>query len=169
MDAADRCAGCGLVVNGGTDACQGLFERLIARDFSDATYFTHHRLLVDTYCLQHPERYCVSFKSLAAHLMGVCWSLDHGGTRAVPHEPIRRWVERHPQLAKPPLPRARGVLTVADVAGAATPAEHSRRVDRWARATWAAYAPLHDETRRWVDAALNGTQAADRARAGRRS
>ena len=59
-------------------------DKLLARDFSDVTYFRVHRLLVDTYCVQHPERYCVSFKSLAAHLVGLCWSLEHSGSRAVP-------------------------------------------------------------------------------------
>src|SRR5262245_4109853 len=133
-------------------------DELSARHFTDATYFGVHRLFVDVYALQHPDRYCASFKSLAAHLAHVCWSLEHGGTRALPSEPIRTWVERHPHLRKPPLPNARGSLTVADVR-AATPAQHQADVDRWARATWAAYADLHDLARAWVRDAYDRSHA----------
>jgi hypothetical protein len=41
-----RCSGCGAA----TDCA--------ARELADARYARHHRLVVDTYCLQHPERYC---------------------------------------------------------------------------------------------------------------
>lgn len=153
-DALERCDGCGLAITGATAGCQSLMDELLARDFTDATYFRVHRLLVDTYCLQHPEQYCVSFKSFAAHLVHACWSLESGGTRAIPSEAIRRWVERHPQLAKPELPDFRGALTIADVAKASGPAEHGRAVDEWARSTWAAYSALQPLAREWLRAAL---------------
>jgi hypothetical protein len=141
-------------------------DELLARDFSDVMYFRVHRLLVDVYCLQHPERYCVSFKSLAAHLAGLCWSLEHGGSTAVPSEAIRRWVERHPDLNKPALPEGRGALTIAHVRSAPDPVAHARAVDEWARSTWAAYTGLQAVAREWVRLALAdaGTTAASRAR-----
>ena len=151
---SDRCAGCGLTIAGGTAACQALMDELSARHFSDATYFGAHRLFVDAYCLQHPDRYCVSFKSLAAHLAHLCWSLERGGSRAVPSERIRKWVERHPHLEKPRLPAFRGEVTVIAVAQATTPAEHQREVDRWAKSTWDAHASVHAAARAWVDEAL---------------
>ena len=151
----DRCEGCGLVVIGGTAGCQAIMDEQIARHFSDVTYFGVHRLFVDTYSLQHPDRYCVSFKSLAAHLAHACWSIEQGGTWAVPSEAIRRWVERHPHLEKPALPADRGALTVAHVAAAGDPAAHRRAVDEWARSTWAAYAVLHATARYWVTLALS--------------
>ena len=156
MIAETECSGCGVTVAGGSDACQLLFDELIARDFSDATYFACHRLLVDTYCLQHPDKYCVSFKSLAAHLMGVCWSLEHGGSRAVPSASIRQWVERHPHLPKPKLPSSRGSITIATVTAAPDVLAHRDRVDEWARATWDAYAELHGHAREWTTLALKG-------------
>ena len=64
----ERCSGCGLVVPGGTAGCQAIMDEVLARDFSDVLYFRVHRMMVDTYSLQHPERYCASAKSLAAHL-----------------------------------------------------------------------------------------------------
>jgi len=152
----DRCEGCGLTVPGGTTGCQSIMDEQVARHFSEVTYFGVHRLFVDTYCLQHPDRYCVSFKSLAAHLAHLCWSLEQGGTAAVPSEAIRLWVERHPHLEKPALPEDRGRLTVAHVAAAGDPAAHRRAVDQWARSTWTAYAPLHAIARHWVTLALSG-------------
>jgi Family of unknown function (DUF5946) len=77
QESADQCAGCGLAVPGGRAGCQSIMDELLALHFSDATYFGVHRLFVDTYCLPHPGQYCVSFKSLAAHLAHLCWSLEH--------------------------------------------------------------------------------------------
>jgi len=158
QQASDRCPGCGLLVAGGTAGCQLIMDELLALHFSEATYFGVHRLFVDTYCLQHPDRYCVSFKSLAAHLAHLCWSLEHGGSRAIPSEAIRQWVERHPNLEKPALPEFRGQMTVSDVAKASGPAEHHRAVERWARVTWEAHADLHSAARHWVKMALEGAR-----------
>jgi len=152
----EACAGCGLVVTSGTAGCQAIMDELTARGFSDFSYGRVHRLFVDTYCLQHPDSYCVSFKSFAAHLSGVCWSLEYGGSPGLVSEALRKWVERHPQLEKPPVPAARGSLTVADVARAPDAAAHAGAVDDWARATWSAYSPLHGLVRQWVKDALNG-------------
>jgi hypothetical protein len=156
QESADQCGGCGLAVPGGTARCQSIMDELLALHFSDATYFSVHRLFVDTYCLQHPDRYCVSFKSLAAHLAHLCWSLEYQGSGAIPSEAIRHWVERHPHLDKPVLPTHRGALTIADVARAADPSAHHRAVQGWALATWEAYTDLQSLGRHWVKQALEG-------------
>jgi hypothetical protein len=156
QESTDQCGGCGFVVPGGTAGCQSVMDELSATHFSEVTYFGVHRLFVDTYCLQHPDRYCASFKSLAAHLAHLCWSLEHQGSPAIPSEAIRHWVERHPYLEKPVLPTHRGVLTIADVARAADPSAHHRAVQEWARATWEAYADLQSVGRNCVKQALEG-------------
>jgi hypothetical protein len=157
--AMNRCGGCGLEVVGGTAGCHSIRDELLALHFSEATYFGVHRLFVDIYCLQHPDEGCVSFKSLAAHLAHLCWSLEFNGTRAVPSEAIRRWVERHPHLEKPALPERRGRMTVADVAKAENPAAHHQAVEQWARSTWDAYADLQSTARHWVTLAYEGDRA----------
>jgi Family of unknown function (DUF5946) len=154
-----RCAGCGLEIEGGADGCRAILNEMLALHFGNAAYFGAHRLFVDTYAVQHPDSYCVSFKSMAAHLAHLCWSLEHGGSRAVPSEAIRRWVERHPGLEKPPLGRVPYRVTVADVAGTSVAAEHHRAVLRWARATWEAHAELHATVRLWVKWALEEESA----------
>jgi len=151
----ERCTGCGLEVEGATDGCRRLFEQVIARDFSDARYFRVHRLTVDTYALQHPDEYCASAKSLLAHLTGLGWLLEHEVSRAVGSEALRQWVEAHGEIAKPSMPTSRGGLTIEDVRHATTPVMYAHAVDRWARATWQAYAPLHETVRAWIREALD--------------
>ena len=154
QDSVEACSGCGVMVTGGASGCQAIMDEILARHFSEVTYFGVHRLFVDAYSVQHPERYCVSFKSLAAHLAHLCWSLEYGGSAAIPSERIRRWVEQHPHEDKPSLPAFRGTLTVADVAAATDPASHRRAVEAWARSAWDAYVVLQPLARQWVDRAL---------------
>lgn len=147
------CAGCGLNIEGGTEGCQHLFEELVGRDFSDVRYGRLHGMLVDTYCLQHPDRYCVSGKSLAAHLCGLCWMIERGGNRGQPYEILRRWLDGPKKLDKPALPSFRGTVTIASVQGT-TPESHKSALEAWANDVWAAYAPLHAQGRTWLDAAI---------------
>jgi hypothetical protein len=147
------------VIAGGSEGCQALFDDLTGLHTTDVAYFAIHRLFVDAYCLQH-DPYITSFKSLAAHLAHLCWSLEHGGSRAVPSEPIRAWMERNPALERPPLPEKRGVVTIADVAAAANAAAHRMAVDLWAKSVWDAYAALQPLARTWVLAALEETHFA---------
>jgi uncharacterized protein DUF5946 len=132
----------------GAQDCQARFEQLLARDFSDARFFGAHRLTVDVYSLQHPERYCASAISLAAHLTGVCAALEHENAHAV-NTRVQRWLSTRPVLEKPPLPAQRGEITIAD-AEPDDPAAYRVALDRWARSTWAAYADLHAIAHAWI-------------------
>ena len=111
--------------------------------------YTVRRLAVDCYCLQHPDRYCVSAKSLAAHLTGLAWALEFGGG-GEGLAGLQRWLSGKVPLVKPELPERFGGVTVADAAEAEDP---PAAVDAWARSTWAAYAELHPIARRWVETA----------------
>ena len=150
--AVARCGGCGS--EAGTASCQSIFDELLARDFSDATYFRVHRLLVDTYSLQHPDRYCASAKSLAAHLTGLCALLERGGDRAVGVAALRTWLDGRPRIQRPETPQFRGRLTVADVRRARGPEAYAAAAERWAQSTWKAYSSLHRLARGWVAEAL---------------
>lgn len=152
--AAERCTGCGRPIAGGTAACRADFEELVGRDFSDVRYGRVHRTFVDVYALQHPDAYCASAKSLAAHLMGVCWALEQRAPMAVGPEALRAWLDGPSRLPRPEPPAFRGALTLADVRGARDPLEHVELVERWARSTWEAWAPLHETAREWMRQAL---------------
>jgi hypothetical protein len=151
--AVAECDGCASAA--GTAGCQSIFDELLARDFSDATYFRVHRLLVDTYSLQHPDRYCASAKSLAAHLTGLCALLERGGDKALGVEALRTWLDGKPRIQRPEAPRFRGRLTVADVRPARDPEAYAAAVERWAQCTWKAYSSLHRLARGWVAEALD--------------
>lgn len=147
---SDRCAGCGLAIEGGTEGCQALFDDESTREYGDIRFASRRRMVVDAYCLQHPERYCASAISLAAHLTGLCIAMEHRSREEALNAAIQRWLSRRPELDRPPIPKERGPLTIADVRRAEDLNDHRAVVDRWARGTWEAYADLHGVARAWV-------------------
>ncbi len=120
-----------------------------------APSYASTRQSIDVYCLQHPERYCVSAKSLAAHLTGLAWAIEHEGTESGLRM-LQRWLNARTDLVKPPIPSARGRLTVADIAGVTDRAAYAAALERWSRSTWEAYAALHATAREWIDRAQRG-------------
>src|SRR5260370_29022694 len=116
------CDGCGLEIAGGTHGCQALFDQFRLRESAELAHdYGPTRLTIDTYSVQHPDRYCVSAKSLAAHLTGLCWALERGGSEAGLRA-LQRWRNRSVPLHKPGIPKDRGQMTVAPIArGRETP------------------------------------------------
>jgi uncharacterized protein DUF5946 len=152
--AVEKCEGCGLEIEGGSLGCQAAFDQFRARETTElATSYVSTRLTVDIYCLQHPDRYCASAKSLAAHLTGAGWALERGGDERGLRL-LQRWLNGRVELQKPAIPDFRGELTIGDVATVADTAAYLKMLDRWARSTWAAYASLHDVARTWIDHAI---------------
>ena len=111
------------------------------------------RLGVDCYCLQHPDRYCVSAKSLTAHLTGVCWAIEHRGEERGLFA-LQRSLDGAGQPTKPQLPQSFGEVTVADVAAAG---DLPGAVRDWARSTWGAYSDLHPFAEGWIAAATRSS------------
>jgi hypothetical protein len=116
-------------------------------------------MFVDTYCLQHPEDFCASAKSLAAHLAGLCWILEGGAAAAVGPEQLHRWLNGDRRLEKPPLPERRGAITLGDLPQGGDARSWAESVRRWAESTWAAYADLQPLARRWVTEAASAQAA----------
>jgi len=162
---AARCAECGAQIEGGNVGCEALFNELGARDFSDPRYGATHELLVDAYCLQHPERYCSSAKSYAAHLTRMCCGVERGGKREI-YAAIPRWLSGPAKIERPQTLAERGSMTIANLRGAQTPEEHAKLVREWAANVWQAYAPQHEIARRWLSEALGAhdQQAKKRSR-----
>lgn len=146
----ERCGGCGRRVEGGSEGCQTRYEELLARDYEQAAFFAVHRMFVDTYSLQHPERYCRSAKSLAAHLVGLGQILEDGIPAATGAPALRDWLDGKRELDKPPLPEARGAITLGDVEGIDEAGAWRVAVQAWAVSTWRAYSELHPLARRWA-------------------
>jgi hypothetical protein len=130
-----------------------MFDELTIRQFDAPVAYPLRRMIVDTYALQHPDEFCASAQSLVAHLTGLCAALEH------PDHPnllrvLLAWLDDRPVPDKPPIPRARGRVTIVDTYQADGAEAVRRAADRWARAVWEAYAPLHARARAWVAEAL---------------
>ena len=154
---AEPCGGCGRHVEDGTAGCRARFEALLARDFEDARFFAVHRLFVDCYCLQHPDDYCVSAKSLAAHLVGLAQIVEQDTSPATGSSALRHWLDGNRRLEKPALPAARGAVTLGDVEAIEEPAAWREALRRWADSTWEAYRDLHALAREWAAEAGRAT------------
>jgi hypothetical protein len=154
MDEAQVCPECGAAVAGGAAGCLSLYRERMGLESGMSAYAGPGRMAWDAYCVQHPARYCVSVKSLIAHLGGLCWALEFGG-QVRGYDALNRLPNGTLAVDKPALPPSRGALTIADVAGLED-AEHMATVERWSRAVWEAYAALHPFARQWIAAALPG-------------
>jgi hypothetical protein len=112
-------------------------------------------MAVDTYSLQHPERYCASAKSFAAHFLSLYLIVGHGSNPAIGSESLQRWLNGSRQLQKPELPVRRGDVTIADVVDIGNPADYKKAVQRWAKSTWSAYGALQPLAQAWLQAVLS--------------
>ena len=152
--ANNTCAGCGLAVEGGTDGCQRLFESIGLREYEDMRFARYHRVVVDVYALQHPDRYGRSAKSFAAHLTGLSAWLDGEAGAPSVNASVQRWLSGPSPIEKPSLPPSYGTVTIRELVDAHDPVDYGDAVRRWAHATWDAYASLHPLARDWIAASL---------------
>lgn len=143
-----RCE-CGYRPSHGEGDCATQRDALLARDFEQPIgYWRHHRMAVDTYCLQHAA-YIKSARSFAAHLCGLCIAFEHGNDPDA-HRRLIAWLNTYPSIHKPDVPDARGTLTIRHVSGTDDPIHYGRAVEEWARSTWGAYWNHHETARTWV-------------------
>jgi hypothetical protein len=151
---SEACEDCGAVAAGGKAGCLKIFEEILAREFSDYRYGKIHRLTVDAYSLQHPDKYMRSVKSYAAHVTGICIALEHEDAQAR-NQAVQKWLSTNPKLEKPArLPDRRGDLTISYIHSAADADEHIKRVREWAQDVWGAWADHHDLARRLISEAV---------------
>jgi len=141
----ETCPDCGAPV-GGREECQKLFDAVLARQFSEALYFNVHRTTVDCYSLQHPERYCASFKSFAAHLTGLCCAMEFNREPNMMRA-IHTGLDGPDQRTRPPFVEQRGEITIESVHGASDLVSHREAVQSWANSVWKAWSRYHDLAR----------------------
>lgn len=130
-----------------------MFDEILAREWDSPTSYRYHRMFVDAYALQHPDEYCASAKSFAAHLTGLCAAIEHKSHPSV-LKALQRWLSGTAPVTKPELPSFRGALTIAEVYVQREPVPHALAVNRWACSTWGAYSVLHPLARRWIEQAF---------------
>lgn len=140
------CPSCG--APGGRDGCQAQFDRLSARAWEGGVRAAMHNLVVDAYALQHPDDSCVSAKSYAAHLSGLCCGVEHPGDQKL-YWQIPRWLDGPASIEKPPVIETRGRKTITTIADVPDDAYQSA-VRQWASSVWAAYESQHYLARTWL-------------------
>jgi len=132
--------------------CWQLYGEVLASEFSDPAQWPVHQLSVDSYAVQHPSnpdrRNC---QSVAVHLISLCLLLERGVPAERAPQLRAAHIQRHRASGFAPLKPSppHGAVTVADVAGAPTPAEHIERVHRWANSAWQSWTTHHDQIRAW--------------------
>jgi hypothetical protein len=154
------CLECGAAVPQGREACQKLFDEVLAREFGDYKYARMHRLTVDVYALQHPVEYMRSAKSYAAHLTGMYTALEMGAA-AETNRAVQQWLNGSKVFPRPgnPAPQQRGELTIIHVHEAVGPEDHLCRVHQWALSAWEAWRAYHHLARQWVEQASANRRA----------
>jgi hypothetical protein len=135
-DRLEPCPSCGAPL-GGRAGCQQAFDTLIAAAWQDPTRAAWHNLMVDAYCMQHPEEYGKSAKSYVQHLTALCCAIEHPGDLQL-YWNIAPTFEHSPPPSKPALLEQRGELTIADLAGVGGDA-YAARAREWAATVWRAY------------------------------
>ena len=146
------CASCGAPL-GGREGCQAQFDRLSAKAWETPVRAVMHNMVVDAYAMQHPDEYCVSAKSYAAHLTGLCCGLEHPGDHKL-YWQIPRWLDGPSTIVKPPVIDVRGrktITTITDVSDGA----YQSAVRQWAAAVWAAYESQQYLARGWLADVVN--------------
>lgn len=162
------CPACGARL-GGRAGCQAAFDALCAASWASPARGAVHNLLVDAYCMQHPEDYCRSAKSYAAHLTGLSCGLEAGGDSRL-YWAVARWLDGSQEVTKPALAAtgARGAVTVASAVACADDAHYTVVVRAWAATVWEAYREQHDLARGWRMAAAAATRDANSGAGARR-
>jgi Family of unknown function (DUF5946) len=153
---SEACASCGLVIAGGTDGCQRLFESIGLREYEDMRLGRYHRTVVDVYAMQHPDRYGRSAKSFAAHLTGLCAWIEDEGTAQSVNALVQRWLSGPSPIQKPAVPPRYGAVTIRELVDAEDLVRYGEALRRWANATWDAYASLQVTAREWIATARRG-------------
>jgi hypothetical protein len=112
---SEACTSCGLAVAGGTEGCQRIFESIGLREYEDMRFARYHRIVVDLYAMQHPDRYGRSAKSFAAHLTGLCAWLENEERTPSVNAAVQRWLSGPSPIVRPMLPSSYGALTIREL------------------------------------------------------
>ena len=160
-----RCHGCGgqfPEIDGpvhrymdSSPGCWAAFGEVLAREFSDPTYFEVHRLTVDTYAVQHPGSLSrQSIQSIGVHLIRLCLFLEYGLPAEGANDAMLRVSKQKHTFTWLEPPTSLGELSVIDVLRAEDVLAHKRVVRSWAQSAWEAWSVHHNSVRQWISTEL---------------
>ncbi|MGM0906624.1 MAG: DUF5946 family protein [Pseudomonadota bacterium] len=131
--------------------CWSVYGEVLAREYSDPTYFEVHRLTVDAYAVQHPgstDRQ--SIQSVGVHLIRLCLFLEHGLTAGKANDAMLEAGMKKSSFIFLEPPLNMGEITAADIYRASSVEEHKALVRGWARSVWDAWSMHHNTIREWL-------------------
>lgn len=131
--------------------CWAAFGEVLVKEYSDAAYYSIHRLTVDTYAVQHPGHPSAqSIQSVAVHLISLCLVLEQGVDVQRATQAMQAATKDKGRFVWLTPPASLGAITVADVRAATNLKEHRKQVQAWSTSAWAAWSPHHATIRGWV-------------------
>lgn len=142
-----HCPYCSANHIGGLEGCQAIFYQVVLNADMPLTSGMG-RGIFDTYCLQHPELYCKSAKSYAAHLaLLYCWIAYPNNQEVL--EAIRRGLNGPFRAEKAFLPEVgkRGTLTILHLKRSQSTNDIETRATQWIDNVWSAYAEVHTQAK----------------------
>lgn len=163
----EKCPACGASVAGGRAGCQALWEELSVRTLTPHRDALLPEPAFDAYCLQHPDRYCASAKSYAAHLTRLCCGLEHRSDPGM-LTAIQQWLNGTVLLDKPATLASFGKITIADVYQAPAASGRAHIAQAWIEGVWEAYSPQQALARAWLQQAIQATHGRRKRQAARR-
>jgi hypothetical protein len=137
--------------------CWAVYGEVLAREYGNPAYFEVHRLTVDAYAVQHPGAHDrQSIQSVALHLVRLCLFIEHGLSAEEANDAMLETAKDKDRFIYLEPPSSKGRITAADVAMAASPAQHKDLVRRWAHSCWKAWSAHHATIDGWLPARYRG-------------
>jgi len=132
--------------------CWAAFGEVMAREYSDTTYFDVHRLSVDAYAVQHPgipSKQTIG--SVGVHLIRLCLFHEYGLTPECANDAMVKASKNKENFIWLEPPLLVGKITVADVVEASGVEQHKTLVREWAKEAWEVWSPHHVQVREWIE------------------
>ena len=135
--------------------CWAVYGQVLAREYSDVTFSTNHRLTVDAYAAQHPGQPSPqSIQSVCLHLVSLQLVLERDVDQSTATDILQQLAARKEKFRWLEPPDLLGELTVNHVLAATTATEHRQAVIEWANSVWRAWVAHHAVIREWSLSAL---------------
>jgi len=131
--------------------CWAVYGEVLAREYSDPSFFEVHRLTVDAYAVQHPgSNDRQSIQSVGVHLIRLCLFLEQGLSPENANDAMLAAGKNKKSFTYLEPPLNFGSITAQDIANAKTADEHKEIVKEWANSVWDAWSIHHDTIRNWL-------------------
>ena len=139
--------------------CWAIYGEILAKEYSDRSFFDIHRLTVDAYAVQHPGgRDRQSIQSVGVHLIRLYFFLECSLSPERANTSMLEAGKRKKEFTWLAPRKCMGNITAADIHKASSMEEHKELVFMWAREVWNAWAEHHQTIYNWAPDNFLGKQ-----------